>query len=114
MFYKEWSTDTFWAPETGLLLLPPEHSVPTIDPQIFQPCFDPEQLQKLEVTIRKIGAYLEKKAGASTWWKLWLEEAWKNVKCSDPQAMSGMYTLWSIDMHAEHIISVTIGIDVKC
>ena len=26
MFYKEWSTDTFWAPEIGLLLLPAGHS----------------------------------------------------------------------------------------
>jgi len=60
MFYKEWSTDTFWLPQTGLSLLPADNSVLTQCPWSLRQCFDPEQLGKIEATIRKIGAYLGK------------------------------------------------------
>jgi len=92
MFYKEWSTDTFWLPQTGLSLLPADNSVPTQCPRSLRQCFDPEQLGKIEVTIRKIGAYLGK-AGAASWWKLWLDDARKYVKPSEPQALEGTYGL---------------------
>ncbi len=76
MFYKEWSTDTFWLPQTGMSILPTGNSVPTQHPHILRPCFDPEQLGKIESTIRKVGAYLDK-VGAASWWKSFLEDARK-------------------------------------
>ena len=90
MFYKEWSTDTFWLPQTGLLLLPAGNSVPTQLPRSLRPCFDQEHIGKIEATVRKIGAYLDK-AGAMSWWNLWLEHARKCVEPSEPQDMEGIY-----------------------
>jgi hypothetical protein len=43
-------------------------------PLIIPPFIEPEELEKLQVTIRKLGAYLEK-AGADQWWKQWLKSA---------------------------------------
>ncbi len=88
MFYKEWSTDSFWLPQTGLSLLPVPNSVPTLPPLVLRPCFDPEHLAKLEATLKKIGGYLDK-AGAAAWWSSWLDEARKYTEPAEPQPMEG-------------------------
>ncbi len=88
MFYKEWSTDTFWLPETGLTLLPAGNSIPSLKPKVLQPSFDLEHLGKVKATIRKIGGYLDK-AGAASWWSSWLDEAQKYAKSSEPQEIEG-------------------------
>lgn len=88
MFYKEWSTDPFWLPQNGLAILPTGNTVPKEQPLILKPCYDPDNLKQLESTLRKVGAYLSK-AGASQWWKLWLEEAKKFVEHVEPQAADG-------------------------
>ena len=50
MVYKEWSTDNFWLPQTGLAILPYQNAIPTERPVIMKPYFDPENLKKLEST----------------------------------------------------------------
>ena len=37
MYYKEWSTDSFWLPTGGLSVLPANDPIPTIQPQVLQP-----------------------------------------------------------------------------
>ena len=83
MFYKEWSTDIFWLPASGLSTLPRDHPVPTLRPCSVGPCFDPEVLGKVEATIRKTGAYLNK-AGTMSWWRLWIADARKYVTPLEP------------------------------
>lgn len=39
MFYKEWSTDSFWLPTGGLSVLPATDPIPTIQAQVLQPFF---------------------------------------------------------------------------
>ena len=46
MFYKEWSTDTFWLPQTGLSLLPAGNSVPTGLPKLFNPVMTQKNWQR--------------------------------------------------------------------
>lgn len=90
MFYKEWSTDTFWLPQTGLSLLPAGNSVPTGLPKVVRPSYDPEKLAKIKATTQKIGAYLDK-AGAASWWNSWFCEAQKYANHVDvePQILEG-------------------------
>lgn len=88
MFFKEWSTDLFWLPQTGLAFLPSNNAVPKQRPLLSSPCYDPECLKKLQVTVKKVGAYLDK-AGASEWWEQWLTEANKYVEHKEPQASEG-------------------------
>lgn len=88
MFYKEWSTDTYWLPQTGLSFLPTNNTIPGQRPLFIRPYYDPENLKKLETTLRKIGAYLNK-AGASEWWESWMEEAKKYVKPVEPSEAEG-------------------------
>jgi hypothetical protein len=54
MFYKEWSTDNIWLPQTGLAILPTEKSAPTQQPLLIRPFYDPESTEKLESTLRKV------------------------------------------------------------
>lgn len=88
MFYKEWSTDDFWLPQSGLAILPTDHPTPIIKPLILRPCYDSDSLKKLEATLRKASAYLNK-AGVSAWWTSWLEEAMTYVEPQQPQEMEG-------------------------
>ena len=55
---------------------------------MFKPSFDPEVLKKIETTITKVGAYLDR-AGALQWWQEWLAEAKKNIASLVPRAMEG-------------------------
>lgn len=113
MYYKEWSTDTFWLPETGLSLLPSgdlliyihtclmlytlifisENPIPKQSPKVFHPCFDADVLKKLETTIKKVSAYLER-ADAASWWETWLKEAQQNVTPSEPHELDGNYAIY--------------------
>lgn len=54
MFYKEWSSDEFWLPETGLAILPTDDPIPADQPLIISPYYDKENIQKLETTLRKV------------------------------------------------------------
>ena len=69
-------------------MLPDENLIPTQDPKIIKPHYDAEDLKKLESTLSKISGYLDK-AGASTQWKSWLQEAWTYVEPLQPQLMEG-------------------------
>ena len=88
MFYKEWSADDFWLPQSGLSILPTDDPIPSKKPMILRPCYDPAMLKKLEATLRKASAYLNK-AGVSAWWSSWLKEAMKYVEPQEPQEMEG-------------------------
>lgn len=90
MFYKEWSTDDLWLPQTGLTLLPSENTIPTDKPLIMRPFYDADILNKVEATLKKISAYLDK-AGAALWWISWLEEARNYVEEQEPWPMTGIF-----------------------
>ena len=76
MFYKEWSGDTFWLPQSGIPLLMAHESrlCPIGTPQLLTPHYDQDSLKKLEVTLDRVAAYLEK-GGAKEWWEEWLKRA---------------------------------------
>ena len=76
MFYKEWSTDPFWLPQSGISLLVDSNSsfLPSGKPQIIQPLFDAADIEKLTSMLQKLSAYLEK-SGAAAWWDVWLTTA---------------------------------------
>lgn len=88
MFYKEWSTDDFWLPQSGLAILPTDHPIPCLKPLVLRPCYDADSLKKLEATLRKASAYLNK-AGVSAWWTSWLSEATRAVEPKEPSVMEG-------------------------
>lgn len=90
MFYKEWSTDTFWLPQGGLAFLPSGNTIPAKQPLVLQPYYDPDNLKKLDTTLRKVSAYLKKAShGASEWWVSWMEDAKKYIEPMEPQAIEG-------------------------
>ena len=89
MFYKEWSTDSFWLPSDGLSILPSECPVPTRHPLRLCPVYDSEGLSKLETTTRKVGAYLDR-ANANAWWKAWLEKARQHTVHEEPKPIEGI------------------------
>ena len=90
MFYKEWSTDTFWLPQGGLAFLPCGNNIPTKQPSILKPYYDLENLKKLETTLRKVSPYLNKASpSASEWWVSWMEEAKECVEPMEPQVVEG-------------------------
>ena len=89
MFFKEWSTDNFWLPQTGLSILPSDNGIPVGKPRTIKPYFDPENLKKIESTLRKVSAYMDK-AGAAEWWVSWLADAMNYVKPLEPQTMEGL------------------------
>ncbi len=89
MFYKEWSTDSFWLPSGGLSILPTNQPVPSKHPLVLQPFFDEDGITKLEATIRKIGGYLDK-ADAASWWTTWLQCARKQTSRVPPQKLRGV------------------------
>ena len=60
MFYKEWSTDDCWLPQTGLAILPTDNPIPTRQPQMIRPYYEPESIQKLEATLRKVSVALQR------------------------------------------------------
>ncbi len=76
MFFKEWSGDAFWLPQSGIQLLVAHENrlCPTGPPQLLTPCYDEESMKKLETTLLKVAAYLEK-SGAKEWWDSWMKEA---------------------------------------
>ena len=59
MFYKEWSTDDCWVPQTGLAILPTDNPIPTRQPQMIRAYYEPESIQKLEATLRKVSVALQ-------------------------------------------------------
>jgi hypothetical protein len=90
MFFKEWSTDNLWLPETGLAILPDENTTPAENkPCIINPYFDPDNLKKFESTLRKVSAYLDKQ-GAAEWWKSWLANSRNYLTPQAPQIMEGL------------------------
>ena len=90
MFYKEWSTDSFWLPSGGLSILPGDNPIPTLDPKVLQPFYDEESLCKLEATIRKISAYLDR-ANANSWWMDWLEKVRQHTVHEQAKPIQGVF-----------------------
>lgn len=54
MWYKEWSTDKFWLPETGLAILPSDNPTPKWQPTLIMPHHDMDNILKLDATIKKV------------------------------------------------------------
>ena len=52
------------------------------------PYFDPDYLKKLEATVKKASAYLDK-ANASSWWNSWIMCAQEITVTSEPQNLHG-------------------------
>lgn len=71
-------------------LIPAENPVLTQDPKALRPYFDPDLLKKLDTTLGKIQAYLEK-ANATKWWKQWIQDARTHSTSSEPSDLEGMY-----------------------
>ncbi len=88
MYYKEWSNDSFWLPDTGLCVLPESNPIPLVDPKELQPFLDGDILSKIETTIKKIGGYLEK-GGAASWWTEWFRSARIHTSHTEPQELNG-------------------------
>lgn len=81
MFYKEWSTDDFWLPQSGMYILQnfSGRIIPIVEaPSLVAMQFDCEKLQKLQGTLLKLAGYLEK-CGALSWWDKFMSNANKNV-----------------------------------
>ena len=89
MYYKEWSTDSFWLPTGGLSILPTNNPTPTKHPLVLQPFFDEDGLSKLAATVKKIEAYLDK-AHAASWWRTWLEHASQQTTHVQAKPLRGM------------------------
>lgn len=83
-----------------LLYLQPLQSAPDLHPPpvIISPFFEVEDLDKLEVTIGKIAAYLEK-SGDDEWWMSWLKQARTHTTIKTGQP-SGTYYTTGYYMHA--------------
>ena len=107
MFFKEWSTDSFWLPQAGIAFLPTNNSVPKHRPLMSIPYYDPDTLKKLEVTVKKIRAYLDK-AGTSEWWELWLKEARKYVEPKEPQESEGETNYTILCVHAFSFTNIAL------
>ena len=88
MYYKEWSSDDSWLPDTGLCILPDDQPIPAYDPKVLQPLFEQDTLSKLESTLRKIRGYLQK-GGHTAWWEQWISEAKPFTSEKQPQNHSG-------------------------
>ena len=117
MYYKEWSSDTLWLPQSGISLLPPgTHMQPFLDmlplvifsctdgfcaaqpPKCVVPQYDAEYIKKLMTTVEKAGTYLDK-ANASVWWKSWIQQAQENTTPSDPKCVQGTYCIIIMHIH---------------
>ena len=70
------------------MFIPIEHPVPTDQPRVIQPYFDPDVLNKLDTTIKKAAAYLER-ASVASWWKSWLMHARHHTTPSETQNIEG-------------------------
>lgn len=91
MYYKEWSSDPFWLPDSGMCLLQESNSrrVPADLPSVIQPFYDCVVLDQIECTIAKLGGYLEK-SGAAIWWNEWLANARLHINEVESISIAGM------------------------
>lgn len=71
MYYKEWSTDEFWLPQSGMSVLANAY-LPHGMPELLAVQYDQEKVKKVESTISKLTGYLEK-SGALDWWTNFIE-----------------------------------------
>ena len=103
MFYKEWSTDTLWLPQSGLAFLPSDNTTPGRQPLVLKPSYEPDNLKKLDTTLRKVSAYLNKaNPSALEWWVSWMEEARKYVEPMEPASEGDWLQL------AQHAINIIL------
>lgn len=65
-----------------------ENVFPEKNPKVFGPSFDQDVVNKVETTIKKLGAYLDR-AGAASWWQVWLRTAQNNIAPSQPKEIEG-------------------------
>ena len=59
------------------------------------PHYDPDYIKKLEATLNKASAYLDK-ANALSWWNAWLQHAQEMTTPSEPQELEGKFWLTSV------------------
>ena len=70
------------------VLIPAESPVPTQNPKVLRPYFDPDMLKKLDATLVKIQAYLEK-TNVADWWEQWIEDARTQSTPAEPSDLEG-------------------------
>jgi len=91
MYYKDWTTDKYWLPESGLALLTVNEETqlvcPSTTPDLVSPHCD--NLDKLESTLARISAYLLKD-GAKEWWRNWIQDVRKENE-KEPLSMDSEY-----------------------
>ena len=86
MFYKEWSTDDYWLPPSGMQMLMENSDariLPAGQPSLVDISFDPVKIEKLESTISKLSGYLEK-CDAREWWTKCIASAKQNTCIHGP------------------------------
>lgn len=60
MFYKEWATHKSWLSKSRFqILMTDRQPHPSTIPGLIQPSFDPPNLDKLAVMLKKISAYFK-------------------------------------------------------
>lgn len=87
MFYKEWSTDDFWLPQSGMYFFLNFNgsTTPCGTPNLVNAQFDLEKTQKVENTLSKLTGYLEK-SDALDWWKSFIAKMKQtNTVHEDPE-----------------------------
>ena len=57
-------------------------------PKMLKPFLDPDNLKKIEVTINKVSAYLDK-AGVTKWWECSIRDAKNHTISQEPEDLEG-------------------------
>lgn len=89
MFYKEWSTDDYWLPQSGMYVLA-DTNIPHGIPDMVEVKYDQEKVQKIESTISKLTAYLEK-SGALEWWANFIATMKRDIPCGESDSECKLY-----------------------
>ena len=103
MFYKEWSIDPYWLPHTGISLLISYESsyAPAGKPLVIQPIFDPDVLEKLAHTTKKIRGYLQS-SGVAEWWSEWMADARQYTQERSPKS-PGMSSIFHDNYYISNV-----------
>ena len=71
--------------------------------------YDLDYLKKLESTVKKASAYLDK-ANASSWWNSWIYEAQHNTVPSEPRDLIGnLYSIVNVCICLHDLDFQTVG-----
>ena len=65
-----------------------ENSIPLSTPQVLKPYFNPDDLKKVETTLNKVSAYLDK-AGVTKWWESFIRDANQHTVSQETEDLKG-------------------------